>query len=176
MSTPISSITLGLGGMGMGSWWEDMVCVWLLVWTLVCWVVYWLAVRFDLNSPRGPAHAIGTEFYPVLRLIVLPSILGRILVNFPIFKIKIVNLIYFKFLVLVPVPGCQVLACTGLRTKYEIPWYFSLTLWILARVQDWSKFNLRSMQVAIWIDLALCITRYQAHVQLCTIWLTTVPW
>ena len=88
MSTPISSIILDLGGMGMGSWWEDMVCVWLLVWTLVCWVVYWLAVRFDSNSTRGPAHAIGTEFYPVLRLIELPSILGRIIVNFPIFRSK----------------------------------------------------------------------------------------
>jgi len=74
--------------MGMGSWWEDMVCVWLLVLTLVCWLVYWLAVRFDSNSPRGPAHASGTEFYPVLRLIELPSILGRIIVNFPIFRSK----------------------------------------------------------------------------------------
>ena len=45
-------------------------------------------MRFDSNSPRGPAHASGTEFYPVLRLIELPSILGRIIVNFPIFRSK----------------------------------------------------------------------------------------
>ena len=60
-------------------------------------------MRFDLNSPRGLTHALGTGFYPVLRLIVVPSILGGILVNFPIFRVKIVNLILFKFLVFVPV-------------------------------------------------------------------------
>ena len=51
-----------------------------------------MAVRSDLNSPQGLTHALGTKFYPVLRLIVVPSILGGILLLFPIFKIKIVNL------------------------------------------------------------------------------------
>ena len=47
-------------------------------------IVYCVACLFDLNSPRGPSHAIGTEFYPVLRPVRFLSILGRILVNFPI--------------------------------------------------------------------------------------------
>ena len=48
-------------------------------------IVYCVACPFDLNSPRGPSHAIGTEFYPVLRPVRYSRILGRILVIFPIF-------------------------------------------------------------------------------------------
>ena len=73
-------------------------------------------MRFDLNSPRGPAHAIGTEFYPVLRLIVLPSILGRILVNFPIFmsknrKFDIIKIPWFLF-----AHSCSY-SCTRIRIR-----------------------------------------------------------
>ena len=46
-------------------------------------------MRSDLNSPQGLTHALGTKFYPVLRLVVVPSILGGILALFTIFILKI---------------------------------------------------------------------------------------
>ena len=49
-------------------------------------IVYCVACLFDLNSPRGPPRATGTQFYLVLRPVRFLSMLGRILVNFPILK------------------------------------------------------------------------------------------